>query len=181
MKLLDLIKKRQSDRKYDVDRKVPRELLEQIVEAARWAPSATNGQPWHFIIVDEPELKAEVASALTSAVVGKMNHFAQEAPALIVIVEESSNLAGRTGSLLLRNHLPHLDIGIAAAHITLAATELGLGSCIMGWVMQKKMRKILGLPKSRSVPLVVAVGYSLEQQKNKKRKSFEEICSWNEY
>lgn len=181
MALIDLIKRRQSDRKYDPSRQVPRELLEQVVEAAHWAPSATNGQPWHFIIVDEPELKAEVAGALTSPLVGKMNHFAKEASALIVVVEEPSNVAGRVGSLLLQNHLPHIDVGIAAAHLTLAATELGLGSCIMGWVNQKKIQKALSLPKSRSVPLVISVGYSLEAQKAKKRKRMEEICSWNEY
>lgn len=181
MNFYDLINKRQSDRKYEQNRTIPREVLERIVEAARVAPSATNSQPWHFIIVDDPDLLRQVAGTLTSTLTGNMNHFAAQASALIVIVEEPANAIGKMGNLILQKHFPHIDIGIAASYITLAATEEGLGSCIIGWVGEKKLKSLLGIPKSKTIPLVISLGYSLEEPKQKKRKPITEVSSHNGY
>lgn len=181
MNFQELVSKRQSDRQYEEGRPIPQEVIQRIIEAARLAPSATNSQPWHFIVVDEPELKKKVAAALTSTLTGSMNNFAATASALIVIVEEPANLMGKMGTLLLKEHLPHIDLGIAASHIVLAATEEGLGSCIIGWVNQKKVRELLHIPKQKAVPLVISLGYSTEEQKQKKRKPMEDICSHNGY
>lgn len=181
MNLKELVEARQSDRKYDPDRPVPREVIERILEIARLAPSGTNSQPWHFIVVDKPELRDQVASAVTSTVLGGMNKFAYTAPVLIVLVEEPGNLEGRAGSFLLNKHLPSYDLGIVASYITLAATSEGLGSCIIGWTDEKKLQKILGVPKSKNTPLVISLGYSLQEKRNKKRKPMEEIRSYNSY
>ena len=181
MTLKELVEARQSDRKYDPDRPVPREVVERILEMARLAPSGTNSQPWHFVIVDEPELRDQVASAVASTVLGGMNKFAYAAPVLIVMVEEPGNFEGKAGSFLLNKHLAAYDLGIAASYITLAATEEGLGSCIMGWVNESKLRNILGVPKSKHIPLVISLGYSLQEKRNKKRKPIEEIRSYNSY
>ena len=80
MSLQDLAATRQSDRKYDENRPVPREVIERILEVARLAPSATNSQPWHFIVVDDPTTRAEVAATLTTPLVPGMNKFAATAP-----------------------------------------------------------------------------------------------------
>ncbi|MDO5035500.1 MAG: nitroreductase family protein [Porphyromonas sp.] len=181
MDIYELIKHRQSDRKYDTERPVPPEAVERILEAARLAPSATNSQPWHFIVVDQPELRDLVAEALTSPLTGKMNHFARQAPLFIVVVEESGNISSRLGNVIKRRHFPHIDLGIAAEHIALAATHEGLGSCIIGWVNEPKVRRVLGIPKSRRVPLVISLGYSLEEEKSKRRKPREEVISYNQY
>lgn len=181
MNFYELIDKRQSDRRYDSTRAIPREVIDRILEATRLAPSATNSQPWHFIVVDEPEMKDKVAKALTSSFTGNMNHFAADAPVLIVIVEEPANTIGKMGNFLMKTHFPHIDIGIAASYITLAATEEGLGSCIMGWVNEKKICQLLGIPEKRKVPLVISLGYSLEGRKEKKRKSKDQIQSLNGY
>lgn len=180
MSFRELAETRQSDRKYD-SRPIAREVIERILETARLAPSATNSQPWRFVVVDEPQLIRQVAEALTSSLLGSMNRFAASAPVLIVLVEEPGNIAGRAGSVLLRNHLPAYDLGIVSSYITLAATEEGLGSCIMGWVNQSKLRKVLGISKSKSVPLVIALGYSLQERREKKRKPMVQIRSYNSY
>lgn len=181
MTFKELAYKRQSDRKYDPNRPVPRELVEQVLDVARMAPSATNSQPWHFIVIDEPELIVQVGKALTSAVTGSMNKFAATAPVLTVVVEEPANTIGKMGSLLLSKHLPAYDLGIITSYITLAAADVGLGSCIMGWVDEPKVKKLLGIPRKRSVPLVISLGYSLENQKSKKRKELDSILTFNKY
>ncbi|MDN4754302.1 nitroreductase family protein [Porphyromonadaceae bacterium W3.11] len=181
MNFYELINHRQSDRKYDSSRPIPRDVIDRIINAARLAPSATNSQPWHFIVVDEPELKSKVASALTSTLTGNMNKFATEASALIVILEEPANAMGKMGNLILKKHFPHIDLGIAASHIVLAAAEEGIGSCIIGWVNEKKVRELLDIPNKKAVPLVISLGYSLEEPKQKKRKALGEISSYNGY
>lgn len=176
----ELVRTRQSDRKY-ADKPVPREVLERIIETTRLAPSATNSQPWKFVVVDDPETKNQVADTLTSPLVGNMNKFAREAPVLIVVVEEPANATARIGNLLKKRHFAHMDLGIAAAHITLAATEEGLGSCIMGWLDERKIQKILGIPRNRTVALVIALGYSTEEKKSKKRRALDKVRSYNQY
>ena len=98
-----LVDERQSDRGYDTERSVPREVVMRIVDAARRAPSACNSQPWHFIVVDKPELCAEVADALTS--IG-MNKFASQAPCFIVLVQEAPNFTARLGGWIKNKHFP---------------------------------------------------------------------------
>lgn len=181
MTLEELVRKRQSDRKYDTSKVVPREAIQRILETARLAPSATNSQPWHFIVIDDPDTIAKAAKCLTSNLVGKMNHFAATAPVLIAIVEEPANISGKAGNLLLNKHLPSYDIGIVASYITLAATNEGLGSCIMGWVNEPSIRKVLGIPKRKKVPLVIALGYSAQETREKSRKPLEKIYSYNSY
>lgn len=181
MSLQELATLRQSDRKYDPTKPVSRETIERILQVARLAPSATNSQPWHFVVVDEPSLRDQVAGALTSTFTGSMNKFATTAPVLLVLVEEPANTTGKVGSLLLNKHLPAYDIGIVASYITLAAQEEGLGSCIIGWVDEKRVRKILSIPRSKKVPLVISLGYTTEMRREKKRKPLSELISYNKY
>lgn len=181
MDFYELVQKRQSDRKYDSEREIPQEIVEKILEAGRLAPSATNSQPWHFIVVDDPELKDKVADALTSPVTGNMNRFARQAPLLIVIVEEPVNVTSKIGGILKEKHFPHIDIGIAAEHIALAARAEGIGSCIIGWINEGKVRKLLGIPRGKRIPLVISLGYSQEKERPKRRKPATEIISYNKY
>ncbi|MDO4695387.1 nitroreductase family protein [Porphyromonas sp.] len=181
MSIYDLIRKRQSDRKYDPDRKVSREVIERIIEAGMLAPSACNSQPWKFVVVEEESTRLEVAHATTSVATGTMNKFVASAPVLIVIVEESVNIASRIGGWLLNQHFAHLDIGIAAENMVLAATEEGLGSCMIGWCDEKRVRKALDIPRGKRIPLIIALGYSLEGPKKKVRKPIDKVVSYNKY
>lgn len=174
----DLVATRQSDRGYDSTRQVPHAAVERIVDAARLAPSACNSQPWHFIVVDNPDLRSEVAQAVTS--IG-MNKFAHEAPCFIVVVQESPNFTARLGGWIKNKHFPLIDCGIAAAHITLAAAQEGLGSCIMGWFDEKRLKRLLDVPRSRRALLVVALGYSTQPLRPKQRHTLSEVMGYNKY
>lgn len=177
--MLGLMKARQSERKY-LNKPVEKEKIERITEAARLSPSACNGQPWHFIVVDEPALRDEVAAA-TESVVLRMNGFVREAPVLIVVVREKSNLTSRAGDLIKQKDYSLIDIGIATASLVYQATAEGLGTCIIGWVDDRKIRKVLGIPSSRKVELVITVGYTDNRLREKSRKPPGDVITYNRY
>lgn len=176
----NLVKQRQSTRAYDTTRTVDREIIARILEAARLAPSACNAQPWHFIVVDEPELKNKVADAASARLLG-MNHFTKQAPVHIIVIEEKVNISSGIGGIVKDKHFAFLDIGIAASHICLAAEAEGLGSCILGWFAESKMKKLLNIPDNRRVVLDIVIGYPAQPLREKKRKPTEEVISYNTY
>ncbi|NDP20358.1 MAG: nitroreductase [Paludibacter sp.] len=176
---LELAQIRQSDRAYE-DKPIEKEKIDRILEAARLAPSACNGQPWKFIVVTDPEKRHLVADASTSKILS-MNHFSKQAPVQLVLIEESSNFTSTVGGWATNKHYPHIDLGIVASYICLAATDEGLGSCMLGWCDEKKVRKALEIPKNRRVMLVILLGYSTQSLREKKRKTKEEIISFDKY
>jgi nitroreductase len=178
-KMLELILRRQSDRKYS-DKPVEADKLERIIEAGRMAPSACNAQPWKFVVVTDPPLRQKLSEAATEKLTG-MNNFAGQAPVLIVIVREKPNFSSKIGGKIKNKDYSHIDIGIASASICLQATSEGLGSCIMGWFDEKQVRSILGIPSSKKVELIITIGYSLSEYRQKKRKPKEVTISFNKY
>ena len=176
---LELVRSRQSDRAY-LDTPVEREKIERILEAAHLAPSACNAQPWKFIVVTDPEKRTQVAEATSNKVLS-MNHFSRHAPVQVVVLEESANFTSNLGGWISKKHYPHIDLGIAAAHISLAAADEGLGSCIIGWCDEKKVQKTLDIPKNKRVMLIILLGYSSQPLREKKRKPIQEIVSWEKY
>ena len=177
--LLGLIHKRQSDRAY-LPKPIEKEKLERILEAGRLAPSACNAQPWKFIVVDQQELKNKIADCTSSNVLG-MNHFTKQAPVHIVIVEERANFTSNAGSLIKNKQFPLIDIGITAEHICLQAAAEGIGTCMLGWFDEPKVKKLLNIPKSKRVPLIITLGYPASKTREKKRKDLKEIISYNGY
>lgn len=180
MDFYEIVKHRQSTRAYDTERTVDRDTIARILEAGRLAPSACNAQPWHFIVVDEPELKNKVADAASARLLG-MNHFTKQAPVHIVVVEEKVNLSSSFGGMVKGKHFAFLDIGIAAAHICLAAESEGLGTCILGWFSEDKMKKLLNVPDNKRIVLDIVLGYPAQPLREKKRKSTDEVISYNTY
>ena len=176
MNLFELIQKRQSDRKYE-SRPVSREMVMKCLEAARLAPSACNSQPWKFVVVDDVALLPQMGAA--AAGMG-MNGFAREVPVIVAVVLEKMNLTARIGSVIKDKESSLLDVGIAVEHFCLQAAELGLGTCIMGWFDEKKVKKLLGI-KGKRVPLLISLGYPAGETRKKARKSLEEMSSWNQY
>ena len=176
MALIDLIIKRQSDRKYD-SRPVAREEVLQCLEAARLAPSACNSQPWKFIVIDEPNLVKETGNAAASL---GMNGFAKQVPVIVAVVLEKMNLSARIGSVIKDKEYSLLDVGIAVEHFCLQATELGLGTCIMGWFDERRVKKLLGV-KGKRIPLLIALGHPSGPMRKKTRKTLDEMSSWNHY
>lgn len=177
---LSLAEQRQSDRAFDPKRTIEPEKIERILEAARLAPSACNAQPWHFIIVNDPEKKDLLADAVANKVLG-FNHFTKQAPVHILIIEEKPNISSAFGGWIKDKKFTHVDIGIVSAFITLAAEDEGIGSCILGWFDEDKVKDIFNIPSSKRVLIDIVLGYSIQPDRVKKRKSIEEIVSYNTY
>lgn len=110
-----------------------------------------------------------------------MNHFTKQAPVHIVVVQESVNFMSGVGGIIKDKQFAPIDIGIATSYITLAAVEEGLGSCIVGWINESKLRKLLSIPKTKRILLDIVVGYPSDKQREKKRKNISDICSQNNY
>ena len=180
MDFFTLINKRESVRGY-LDKQVEREKIIKIIEAARVAPSACNAQPWKFIVVNDKEITREVAKNLYEPMIG-LNKFALTAPVFIVVVGEKRNLTSKIGELIKKKDYTSIDVGIASEHICLAATELGLGTCMMGWFKEKEIKKLLNINKNKEIHLVISLGYyDGKESRNKVRKPIDEILSFNEY
>ncbi len=175
---LSLVNSRQSDRAYDADRSVEPDKLERILEAGRLAPSACNAQPWKFVVITDKELAMRVGKA--AAGLG-MNKFARQAPVHILIVEESANITSLLGGKVKNKHFPLIDIGIVAAHLTLAAESEGLGSCIIGWFDEKEIKRLTGIPDSKRLLLDIVIGYPVKEKRKKIRKDKDKVISYNKY
>ena len=173
----ELIIKRQSSRKFKTEA-VPAEAIDACIEAARLAPSACNSQPWKFIVVDDEALKRQVGEAAASM---GMNKFCPFAPCIAAVVLEKPGVISAIGSVLKDKEYALMDIGIAAEHFCLQAAELGLGTCMVGWFDEKKVRQLLGIPKNKRIPLLITIGYPDDALREKVRKTTEEMCSKNRY
>ncbi len=164
---------RQSCRSYAADRPVEEEKLHAVLEATRLAPSACNGQPYHLTVC-----RGETAREVAKATQGMgMNKFASDAPILIVISEKPYVASAAMGAKVKGNDYRSIDIGIAAAYLTAEAAAQGLGTCILGWFDDDKIRKLCDL--NAPVRLVVTLGYAGDGDalRPKKRKSMEELVS----
>ncbi|KGN70351.1 nitroreductase family protein [Porphyromonas sp. COT-108 OH1349] len=176
-----LIRERKSHRKYDPEFEIPDEVLGRIVEAGRLSPSACNGQPWHFVVVKDRELRKSVSDALRTPLAPGMNKFTTDCSAFIVVVQERTNIAAGIGAVIKSTDYSSFDIGIAVGFLTLAAEHEGLGSCIIGWLDKGKLRRLLNVPKGKDIPLVVALGKSNDKLSQRKRKPEQEVISWDTY
>jgi len=148
MTFLELALKRQSTRVYDPGRSVEPDKLERCIEAVRLAPSACNAQPWKLVVVTDPILKNQVAEAASAKWLG-FNNFPQQAPVLVVIVREEPNLTSRLGTVLKNKPYTLMDVGIAARYFCLQATDEGLGTCILGWFDEARVKELLSITKKK--------------------------------
>ncbi|MGL5634373.1 MAG: nitroreductase family protein [Sarcina sp.] len=180
MDFFELVQNRESTRGY-LDKEVEKEKIIKIIESARVAPSACNSQPWRFVVVNNKEKRDSIARALCEKLVG-LNKFAITAPVFIVVVGEKRNITSKVGEIIKKKDYTAMDIGIASEHICLAATEIGLGTCMMGWFNEKLIKETLNIPKNREIHLVISLGYYENKGIRKKvRKNIEEIMFFNEY
>ena len=180
MGFLDLVRRRYSVRRY-ADRSVPREAIDHCMEAARLAPSACNSQPWKFVVVDDADKRKVIAQAAVLKGSG-LNRFVVEAPVLVCIVSQRQKLSAKLAGIVKRKDYSLMDIGIAAEHFCLQATEEGLGTCMLGWFNERKVKQILSIPKGRRVELIITLGYAVDKiSPEKNRKDIDEMLSYNDY
>ena len=161
MNFTEIAKMRQSCRNFDSTKIVESEKLEAILSSACIAPSACNGQPYHITVCT-----------------GGMNRFASDAPVQLVISEQPYVKTAALGAKLKHNDYRSIDIGIVSAYITAEATAQGLGSCILGWLDNEKIKNVCGV--EGDVRLVICIGYAKSDDKlrNKKRKDKDELITY---
>lgn len=149
--VLALIKSRYSVRRFKSDPVAP-EIVAQLCEAARWAPSAGNLQPWFFYVVTRPEDKEMLAAAALN------QRFVARAPVCIVVCaepERSARVYGNRG----RNLYCYQDTAAAAQNILLAASGFGLGACWVGAFQEEEVKRCLAMPAGRVPVAIIPIGY----------------------
>ena len=172
MDFMEIANARQSCRSYDETRTVEPEKLQAVLEAARLAPSACNGQPYVLTVCTGEKAK-EVA--LLTRGLGGMNKFAVQAPVCIVVSEGAYVRSAALGAKVKGNDYRSIDIGILTAYLTAEATAQGLSTCILGWLDDEKIRQAVGT--NSATRLVITLGYAKEDDKlrQKKRKELGEF------
>ena len=168
--VLALLKGRRSIRLYKPD-PVPDEMVAQLLEAGRWAPSASNRQPWAFIVVRDEAIRREVAQHAAYYFI-RWAHVA-DAPLLIV-------LCGNARNRIYRRFL-HEDIGLAGSQIMLQAKALGLGTCWLGGLDRKAIAELLKAPDHFEVVGLLTVGFPAEDPDPRDRKPLAEIVHYDVY
>lgn len=171
MNFIDLVKKRYSVREY-TSQKVEKEKLLQILEAGQYAPSAVNKQPWHFIVVEEEENHAKFSAIYH-------RDWFQKAPVYIVICGDHEQAWKRKEDG--KDHTD-VDAAIAIDHMTLQATELGLGTCWICNFYVEQCKSFFSLPDHIEPIAILSLGYPASTTSlEKKRKSLDEIVHWEKF
>lgn len=175
-----LVNQRRSVRQFST-KPLAQEDIKLCLEAARLAPSACNSQPWHFMVLDDPEVKGRVGERIFSGIYS-MNKFAKEAPVLVAVVSEKMQWTAALGAQVRDTRYALIDIGIACEHFVLQAQELGIGSCWTGWFDEGALKAELNMAKDKKIDIVLALGYPAEEKTvSKKRKPLEMMSSFNQY
>jgi len=169
MELMEVIKRRYSVRDYE-DKEVEEDILMEIMEAARLAPSAKNRQEWKFVVVRDKTKKEKMVE------VAKGQEFVKEAAAIIAGVSTEKSYTMTCG-------VParYIDIAIAMEHIALAATSYGLGTCWIGAFYQDKAKELLKVPENCEVVALMTLGYPEGETTEKIRKGIDEIICYEEF
>ncbi len=177
---LDLCRARYSCRKYNPDRTVPHDLIEQCAEAARLAPSACNRQPWRFVVIDDQDLLQNIRE--TCRMPGIAHPWWDDVPVFVALCAEREFFTHKFAASI--SGLPYwaLDVGIAGEHFVLAAEALGLATCWVGWFKEKPLKRILNIPKATRVLSLLTLGYPLDPPPENRRPRLElgQIITYNQ-
>lgn len=165
LSLVDIVLSRRSIRSYE-KKEIPMDVLNQILEAGRQAPSAANRQPFHFIVVTDENIKKEFSKGL-------FNRFIKNAPLIIVGCANTSALI--TGKWAV------VDTTIALQNMVIAAWAVGIGSCWIGDYKEKKVKQTLQIPEKWKVVALVSFGYPDEEPKPRKKKPITKLVSFNKF
>ncbi|MEX0568437.1 MAG: nitroreductase family protein [Candidatus Njordarchaeota archaeon] len=163
MSIVDVIKNRRSIRKYK-NKDVSLNLLMELIDAAKWAPSSKNRQPWEFIITTDPQKIRKIAEA-------KGQKWIAGSPAIILGISDPNI-----------SPVYHMsDTAMAMHNISLAAIQYGLGTCWLGIYEYEEIKKMFGIPKNKVLVGALTVGYPDEDPEPKERKDIDEILCFEKY
>lgn len=173
------IESRRSIRKYDPTRAITDEMIEKVIESARIAPSGSNTQPWHFIVIKSDDMREKVA---------KVSHdqkWMMTAPVFIACIADIRSRIGEDVPLTLDENSPEpelkqiiRDTAIGVEHLVLEAESLGLGTCWVAWFTQDEIRPVMNIPADKYVVGIITLGYAAEAPGQRPRKSYEEIVHY---
>ena len=185
MNVFETVKHRRSVRRY-ADRAIEPEKLNQILESARLAPSSSNRQAWHFIVIDDPALRSKITEKLPLGS-KKLMVWIKNAPVIIVGLYYKA-LTHVIGEMFgHENYL--IDLSIAMTHMVLTATELDIGTCFVGWFNEQHIKRVLDIPANYRIGILLAMGYpgnpsnkqGIGGIKPRPRKKLSEIVSKNRF
>jgi nitroreductase len=173
MDVLEAIEGRRSIRVFK-NRNVSAEIIKKLIDAAQWAPSAGNIQPWEFIVVRKPEIKRALAEAALDQT------FIEEAPAVIVVCANENRSSQRYG---VRGETLYCiqDTAAAIQNIHLAAYSLELGTCWIGAFSEEEAREILKIPYGVRPVAIVPVGYPAESPPPRSRRPISQIVHYEKF
>jgi len=170
MTVMEAIKLRKSVRSWE-DKPVEDEKIGAVLEAARLAPSASNRQEWRFVVVRDAGVRKKLVGA------ARDQTFVGEAPVVIACCADSDEHVMACGQLCYP-----IDVAIAIDHMTLAAVELGLGTCWIGAFDEGKAKEVLGIPEEIRVVELLPLGYPADPSpKEKSRMAADEIVHWDKW
>ncbi len=161
MSLLDVILGRRSIRCYKSE-PIPDDILKNVLEAGRLAPSADNAQPWHFVVITESKIKEKLST-------GTWNGFIKDSAVTIV------------GCGYVANEWATIDVTIALENMVIAAEAQGVGSCWVGDFKEEEVKELLGIPNNLKVVALVSFGYPAEKPDPPSKKSLEAIVHYNTF
>lgn len=172
--LIKVMQQRQSCRSFS-DKPVEAEKIVSCINAACLAPSACNTQPYHFYVAHAPEAVAVAAEYCKG---DKVNKWVGEAKAFVIVTQEHADIPYSNPEIHKRDFRQY-DIGLALENFCLEATELGLGTCILGTYNEEKLKSNFRIPSPKSIALVIAMGYPDSSEiRNKKRKPLEDMITY---
>lgn len=172
--LIKIMQQRQSCRKF-ADKHVEDEKIVACINAAALAPSACNSQPYHFYVANTEDSVSAVAANVQLA---GMNKWAEKAKAFVVVTQEHADLLAVIAEAC-RKDFRQYDIGLAVENFLLEATELGLGTCVLGLFNEDKIKERFRIPNFKKIALVIAIGYpENDTVREKKRRALEESITY---
>lgn len=179
MELKQVLETRRSVRKF-ADKPVEREKIDACLDAARLAPSACNSQPWHYIVIDDPQVKEKFCAEVFGGAY-HISKWAAKAPVLVAVVSDKGSVISRLGGFLRRTEFYLVDQGISGEHFVLRAWDLGLGTCWIGWLDAPKAAKFFNLPSGKKIEHLIALGYPAETPDARPRVALGKMSSYNKY
>ena len=169
MDFIELVNTRRSVRTYQ-EKEVPEEVLNQVLEAARLAPSASNMQPWKFVVVRDLQKRKDLSTAASE------QHFLATAPVIVAAVSLEPEAV-----MPCDVPLYPVDVTIAVSHFSLAAAAAGLGTCWVGSFSQERVREILAVPEACKVVILMPLGYPDDEPRERVRKPLGELVCYESF
>jgi nitroreductase len=169
--LMDIIKKRRSVRNF-TEEEVSEKILQELIEAAIWAPSGSNTQSWRFIVINNRE-RVQLIKSFSPGLLGN--------PSSLIIICIDSREAFSKGGISGRDLLSSMDAAMAAQNILLVATEKGLASCVVQGFNKRAVKSLINLPEDIEPVLLISLGYSKDQVLAPPRKDLKDILFFNEW